>query len=198
MPGAQGVRAGASLVGHVVNGHEVMRVLGEGGMGEVYIARHQQLGTVRALKVIHDDVKSNPSIAKRFKREAMVLGRLSITPPSSMSPVSRPVKRKVADADHARSRRHACCQVTQVRRLLPPQLDDPGWFDLAAALADPDPALRAIAIALVPRPTPAAARAALAATVKSELDPTATGAQDTELESMLQACAGEFGKLHAE
>lgn len=67
---------GASLVGHVVNGHEVVRVLGEGGMGEVYIARHQQVGTVRALKVIHDDVKSNPSIAKRFRREAMVLGRL--------------------------------------------------------------------------------------------------------------------------
>ncbi len=44
-------------------------------------------------------------------------------------------------------------------------------FDLAAALADPDPALRSIAIALVPRPTPATARAALASTVKSELDP---------------------------
>lgn len=67
---------GSSLVGRVINGHEVVRVLGEGGMGEVYIARHQQLGTLRALKVIHDDIKSNPSIAKRFKREAMVLGRL--------------------------------------------------------------------------------------------------------------------------
>lgn len=43
-------------------------------------------------------------------------------------------------------------------------------FDLAAALADPDPAFRAAAVALVPRPTPAALRAPLAKTVKDDAD----------------------------
>jgi hypothetical protein len=43
-------------------------------------------------------------------------------------------------------------------------------FDLAAALADRDPAFRAAAIALVPRPTPAAAREPLAKLVQSDAD----------------------------
>ncbi len=43
-------------------------------------------------------------------------------------------------------------------------------YDLAAALGDPDPAYRAIAIANVPRPTPEAALAPLANTVKNDAD----------------------------
>jgi hypothetical protein len=43
-------------------------------------------------------------------------------------------------------------------------------FDLGAALGDPDPAYRAIAIANVPRPTPEAALAPLANTVKNDAD----------------------------
>ena len=43
-------------------------------------------------------------------------------------------------------------------------------FDLAGALADPDPAFRAAAVALVPRPTPEALRAPLANAVKNDAD----------------------------
>ncbi len=43
-------------------------------------------------------------------------------------------------------------------------------FDLAAALGDPDPAIRAIGVALVPRPTPASARAPLANAVKNDAE----------------------------
>jgi hypothetical protein len=43
-------------------------------------------------------------------------------------------------------------------------------FDLAAALADPDPAYRAIALDLVPRPTPAAAYEPLANAIKTDAD----------------------------
>jgi hypothetical protein len=52
------------------------------------------------------------------------------------------------------------------------QVLEPGalGFDLGVALADPDPAYRAIAIGNVPRPTPAAALAALARTVKDDAD----------------------------
>lgn len=44
-------------------------------------------------------------------------------------------------------------------------------FDLAAALADRDPALRARAAALVPMPAPAGAHAALASAVADDADP---------------------------
>jgi serine/threonine protein kinase len=64
------------LIGHVVQHHEVIRLLGEGGMGAVYVARHQTLGSLRALKVIHDDIKAQPTMAERFKREALALARL--------------------------------------------------------------------------------------------------------------------------
>jgi hypothetical protein len=52
------------------------------------------------------------------------------------------------------------------------QVLDPGalGFDLATALADADPAYRAIAIGNVPRPTPVAAMAPLANTVKNDAD----------------------------
>jgi hypothetical protein len=43
-------------------------------------------------------------------------------------------------------------------------------FDLGAALADPDPALRAAAVALVPRPTPAAMQPTLAKAVLDDAD----------------------------
>jgi hypothetical protein len=43
-------------------------------------------------------------------------------------------------------------------------------FDLAGALADPDPAFRAAAVQLVPRPTPAALRASLAGSVMKDPD----------------------------
>ena len=45
-------------------------------------------------------------------------------------------------------------------------------FDLAGALDDPDPALRAAAVALVPRPTPAPLRAPLADAIQNDADTT--------------------------
>jgi hypothetical protein len=52
------------------------------------------------------------------------------------------------------------------------QVLEPGGlgFDLGVALADPDPAYRAIAIGNVPRPTPTSTLGALANTVKNDAD----------------------------
>jgi serine/threonine protein kinase len=74
----QGMTRGTQndLIGHVVQHHEVIRLLGQGGMGAVYVARHQTLGSLRALKIIHDDIKAQPTMAERFKREALALARL--------------------------------------------------------------------------------------------------------------------------
>jgi serine/threonine protein kinase len=53
-----------------------VRLLAVGGMGEVYLARHTKLGMLRAIKVIHADLREQESVRERFSREAQVLARL--------------------------------------------------------------------------------------------------------------------------
>jgi serine/threonine-protein kinase len=62
------------VIGQVVDGHEILRPLGAGGMGEVYLARGAG-GVLRALKVVRAD-RSTPIAAARFRREVLALGRL--------------------------------------------------------------------------------------------------------------------------
>ena len=58
-------------VGDVVAGkYRVDRVLGEGGMGIVVAATHEQLDEKVALKFLRPTVASNPEIVQRFVREA--------------------------------------------------------------------------------------------------------------------------------
>jgi serine/threonine-protein kinase len=65
-----------TLVGEIVAGHELYRLLAVGGMGEVYLARHQALGVVRAVKLIRADLRGRDKALLRFTREAQVLARL--------------------------------------------------------------------------------------------------------------------------
>ncbi len=64
------------LIGQVVNGLRIESVLGEGGMGAVFLARQPGLGLTRALKVIRAELHSNQEVEKRFRREAMAMSRL--------------------------------------------------------------------------------------------------------------------------
>ena len=54
----------------------VERTIGEGGMGQVVVARHQELGTRVAIKVVHADAAADPDNITRFKREARAMARL--------------------------------------------------------------------------------------------------------------------------
>ncbi len=54
--------------------YEILRLLGEGGMGAVYKAKDTELDRVIALKVIRPELASNPEILQRFKQE-LVLAR---------------------------------------------------------------------------------------------------------------------------
>jgi serine/threonine protein kinase/formylglycine-generating enzyme required for sulfatase activity len=54
----------------------VVRLLGKGGMGAVYLGEHTVMGRARALKVITGDIVSNPQIADRFRREIQTAARL--------------------------------------------------------------------------------------------------------------------------
>ena len=54
--------------------YQVLRVLGQGGMGAVYQARDQELDRIIALKIIRPELAANPSILARFKQE-LILSR---------------------------------------------------------------------------------------------------------------------------
>lgn len=57
-----------SLIGDT---YQIVRVVGEGGMGRVYEARHLRLkGRRFAVKCLHADLARNPEMAARFLREA--------------------------------------------------------------------------------------------------------------------------------
>ena len=56
---------------------EIQSVIGQGGMGVVYLARHRTLDRKVALKVISERVAGRPDFARRFEREARTLARLS-------------------------------------------------------------------------------------------------------------------------
>src|SRR5579859_3479978 len=52
------------------------RVLGSGGMGEVWLARHVALNTRVAIKFLHRASASSQSTRKRFLKEAQVTAQL--------------------------------------------------------------------------------------------------------------------------
>ena len=57
--------------GDLINGkYRLIRLIGDGGMGSVFEARHEYLGTVVALKFLHSELASRPGLVARFLREA--------------------------------------------------------------------------------------------------------------------------------
>jgi serine/threonine protein kinase, bacterial len=56
--------------GAIFAGFTIVRLLGSGGMGEVYLAQHPRLPRRDALKVLPADVSADPEYRTRFSREA--------------------------------------------------------------------------------------------------------------------------------
>ncbi len=69
-------RSGLSLEpGSVIGGrYEILKLLGEGGMGAVYKARDQEVDRLIALKVIRPELAGHSSVLQRFKQE-LILAR---------------------------------------------------------------------------------------------------------------------------
>ena len=65
-----------SLVGQRLRDYEVLELVGRGGMGAVYRARHVLLQEERAIKVVSRKPADDREFIERFVREARVLARL--------------------------------------------------------------------------------------------------------------------------
>src|SRR6202012_3011959 len=62
--------------GDVFAGYTIVRRLGVGGMGEVYLAQHPRLPRRDALKILPGELTDNLEFRQRFNREADLAGSL--------------------------------------------------------------------------------------------------------------------------
>jgi len=64
------------IEGMVVSEYEIVRVIGIGGMGTVYGARHPLIGKRAAIKVLHPKCCTDQSAIERFVQEAQAVNRI--------------------------------------------------------------------------------------------------------------------------
>ena len=71
--------------GHLIGGYEIIRRIGVGGMGEVYLANQKSMERKVALKILHDELASDNAYIQRFMREVRTLA--SVEHPSIVSAI---------------------------------------------------------------------------------------------------------------
>lgn len=57
--------------------YQLLRLIGRGGMGEVYLARNKNIEQYVAVKALHPQYANNPTLRARFKQEAVMLNSLN-------------------------------------------------------------------------------------------------------------------------
>jgi serine/threonine-protein kinase len=65
------------LTGRTLGDFHVLRKLGQGGMGQVYLAEQISLKRKVALKILRPEMASNPTALQRFKTEAEAVARVT-------------------------------------------------------------------------------------------------------------------------
>jgi serine/threonine protein kinase len=64
------------MIGREVGNYRIVSLIGEGGMGEVYMAEHPTIDRKVAVKVLRADLAANTSVVTRFVNEARVASTL--------------------------------------------------------------------------------------------------------------------------
>jgi len=63
--------------GAELGAYRLLQLIGEGGMGRVYLAEHMRLGRRVAIKMLRSEYASNPVAVKRFFREARAVNQIN-------------------------------------------------------------------------------------------------------------------------
>ncbi|MGF2075636.1 protein kinase domain-containing protein, partial [Enterococcus casseliflavus] len=66
----------ASLIGQDFGSYQIVEIIGRGGMATVYKAWQADVERYVALKVLSADVNEDPTLLKRFHREARLVANL--------------------------------------------------------------------------------------------------------------------------
>jgi serine/threonine protein kinase len=64
------------FIGSMINNYEILEQIGHGGMGDVYLARHPQIGKKVAIKLLRPETPKTSETAQRFFHEAMVVDKI--------------------------------------------------------------------------------------------------------------------------
>jgi eukaryotic-like serine/threonine-protein kinase len=64
------------VIGRNIGNYKIVRVLGEGGMGTVYLAEHPMIGKRVAVKMLRPDLGSDPGLVSRFFQEAKAVNEI--------------------------------------------------------------------------------------------------------------------------
>jgi serine/threonine protein kinase len=65
-----------NMIGEQIQNYKILSLLGEGGMGTVYLAEHVKLGRKVAIKSLHAQFVNSKEIRARFMNEAKVMAEL--------------------------------------------------------------------------------------------------------------------------
>jgi serine/threonine protein kinase len=66
----------AELVGALLGSYRLLERIGEGGMGVVYVGRHEALGHLVAVKVLQHELSRHAEMVRRFFNEAQAAGAI--------------------------------------------------------------------------------------------------------------------------
>ncbi|MCX7422089.1 MAG: serine/threonine-protein kinase, partial [Planctomycetia bacterium] len=69
-------RPGAISIGSQLGPYQIVRKIGQGGMGAVYEARHIKLKKSVAIKILPPEMTKSPTLVARFEREMEAVGAL--------------------------------------------------------------------------------------------------------------------------
>lgn len=64
------------MIGLQILSYTIEKLIGEGGMGNVYLGRHNHIGRKVAIKALNPNLAKNPELKERFKNEASTLSQL--------------------------------------------------------------------------------------------------------------------------